>query len=230
MDEENTKKNIGFFEHLFEFKEETKNDLSNICQYGVLSIIPVILLNKLMKHYIPEADETKGSLEIIFEIIGQVLIILIGLFYIHRIIIYIPTYSKDSYPPLQLTNLILVILFITLSLQTKLGEKATILYERVGRVINGEETIKPKEPVKQNPNVTAVLPPPAVTREMVRQESMNGNNLGSTPIHDSPNFNQMYQQNPTPLVNAQTPGMEQMGPPPLMAANEALGGGFGSMF
>ena len=183
-----------------------------------------------MKHYIPEADETKGSLEIIFEIIGQVLIILIGLFYIHRIIIYIPTYSKDSYPPLQLTNLILVILFITLSLQTKLGEKATILYERVGRVINGEETIKPKEPVKQNPNATAVLPPPAVTREMVRQESMNGNNLGSTPIHDSPNFNQMYQQNPTPLVNAQTPGMEQMGPPPLMAANEALGGGFGSMF
>ena len=69
MDEENTKKNIGFFEHLFEFKEETKNDLSNICQYGVLSIIPVILLNKLMKHYIPEADETKGSIEILFEII-----------------------------------------------------------------------------------------------------------------------------------------------------------------
>ena len=230
MDEENTKKNIGFFEHVFEFKEDTKNDLLNVGQYALLSITPVIGLNKLMKHYIPEADETKGSLEIFIEMIAQILVILIGLFYIHRIITYIPTYSKDSYPPFQLTNLILVILFITLSLQTKLGEKASILYERMMNLINGEDSLKTKEPVKQNPNVTSVLPPPVVTREINTQQPMQ-HNIGTTPIQNNTDFNQMYQQTTTPMQNAQQPGMEAMGPPPLMAANEALGGsGFGSMF
>ena len=126
--------------------------------------------------------------------------------------------------------LVLVILFITLSLQTKLGEKASILHERFVQLITGEESLKKKEPVKQNPNVTNILPPPAVTREIHTQQPSQPN-IGSTPIQNQTNFNQMYQQTTTPMVNAQQPGMEAMGPPPLMAANEALGGsGFGSMF
>ena len=162
--------------------------------------------------------------------IAQIIVILIGLFYIHRIVTFVPTYSKDSYPPFQLTNLVLVILFITLSLQTKLGEKASILHERLMNLINGEESLKKKEPVRQNPNVTNILPPPAVTREIHTQQPGQPN-IGRTPIQNQTNINEMYHQTTTPMVNAQQPGMEGMGPPPLMAANEALGGsGFGSMF
>jgi len=239
MDEDNSgiSKKIGFFEHVFEFKEDTKNDLLNIGQYSLLSVLPVIGLNKLMKNYIPDVDDTKGSLEIVIEIIAQVLVIFIGLFYIHRIVTFVPTYSKDTYPPFHMTNIVLVVLFITLSLQTKLGEKGNVLYERVMGLINGEESLKPvQQVVRQNPNATGVLPPPAVTRDpQQNQQLQNQNNmgqsLGSTPISNSPNFDQMYQQNPTPLVNANSPAPQQMGPPPLMAANEALGGSaFGSMF
>ena len=67
--------------------------------------------------------------------------------------------------------------------------------------------------------------------QQLQNQNNMGQSLGSTPISNSPNFDQMYQQNPTPLVNANSPAPQQMGPPPLMAANEALGGsGFGSMF
>ena len=38
------------------------------------------MFNKLMKHYIPEADESKGSLELTLEIFGQVILLFIGLF------------------------------------------------------------------------------------------------------------------------------------------------------
>jgi hypothetical protein len=42
-----------------------------------------------------------------------------------------------------------------------------------------------------------------------------------------PDYNNMYQQDSTPLVGAATPGMESFGP---MAANDAIGGSFGSAF
>jgi hypothetical protein len=38
----------------------------------------------------------------------------------------------------------------------------------------------------------------------------------------SPDFNDMYYNNPTPMPGAASPGMDMMGGP--LAANEALGG------
>ena len=85
LDEDKKSNKKTFMNHVFRFDQETKFDLTNICQYSLLAAIPIVALNKLMKHYIPEADETKGSIEILFEIIGQLIILFIGLFYIHRI-------------------------------------------------------------------------------------------------------------------------------------------------
>jgi hypothetical protein len=42
-----------------------------------------------------------------------------------------------------------------------------------------------------------------------------------------PNYNAMYKQEPTPLVNAATPGGQEGFNEP-MAANSVIGGGFGS--
>ena len=56
----------------------------------------------------------------------------------------------------------------------------------------------------------------------------DGTSINSLPNGDAqqlPNYNKMHQQDNTPLVNAQTPGMEGFLP---MAANEAIGGSFGS--
>ena len=80
-----------FLNHMLRFDDETKHELSNIIQYVVLAIIPIVTVNKLMKKYIPDADEEKGTFEISFEILIQLIVLLIAIYYINRLIIYIPT-------------------------------------------------------------------------------------------------------------------------------------------
>ena len=53
------------------------------------------------------------------------------------------------------------------------------------------------------------------------------NSLPNGDIQQLPNYNNMHQQDNTPLVNAATPSMEGFGNS-IMAANEVLGGSFGS--
>ena len=59
----------SFFKHVFNFNDESKSEMLNIIQYAVLAVIPVIVLNKLMQKYVPEADDEKGSVEITAEIL-----------------------------------------------------------------------------------------------------------------------------------------------------------------
>ena len=91
----------NFLKHVFNFNEDSKADILNIIQYSLLALIPIIILNKSISKYIPEADDKKGSLELSFEVIIQILIIFLGLLIIHRIITFIPTFSESLYPELR---------------------------------------------------------------------------------------------------------------------------------
>ena len=77
-------KSKSFIKHVFNFDDEGKSEMLNIIQYALLAIIPVIILNKSMQKFVPEAEENKGSLEIGAEIIVQVITIFIGLLFIHQ--------------------------------------------------------------------------------------------------------------------------------------------------
>lgn len=127
----------SFFNHVFSTSEEGKAELINVVQYSTLGIIPVVVLNKLIQRFIPEADPEKSSLEIIFEIILQLIFMFCGMVLIHRIITYVPTYSGFKYEPLILTNAMLAFLVIVLSVQTKMGIKVNILTDRLGDLWNG---------------------------------------------------------------------------------------------
>lgn len=239
LDETNNSDKKTFMKHVFRFDQETKFDLTNVCQYSLLATIPIIGLNKLMKHYIPEADDTKSSIELVLEIIGQIIILFIGLFYIHRIVTYIPTYTGEEYQPVTLLNIVLVALTILLSIQTKLGEKANILVERFVNIWEGHTTIKESsknntklrvtQPIVQQPNSSVAMNTAPPTSNYIDNTGYQigtippGTAMQNPPLlqQGAPDFNGMYQQNPTPLIGAQTPGMD-MG---VMAANEALGGG-----
>ena len=96
---ENTSKSAtGFFKHVFQLDDDSKGDLLNIVQYSTLSIVPIVLVNKLMQKYVPEANDEKGSLEIVAEVFFQILGMFISLFFIHRIVTFAPTYSGIKYP------------------------------------------------------------------------------------------------------------------------------------
>ena len=216
----------GFFKHVFNFNDESKSEMMNIVQYAVLALIPVIILNKAMQKYVPEADEEKGNFELLAEIIGQVTVMFLGILIIHRIITFIPTYSGDKYVDFSATNIILAMLVIILSLQTKLGEKVSIIVDRIMEVWEG-----PKDKKKGNKGQGNVKVSQPISQNSFAQSS-GSTSISSLPQQQQstqqlPDYNNMYQQDSTPLVGAATPGMESFGP---MAANDALGGSFGSAF
>jgi hypothetical protein len=221
----------SFFKHVFNFNEESKSEMSNIIQYAVLALIPIVIMNKLVQRYVPEADDTKGTPEILAEIIGQVIVMFLGILIIHRIITFIPTHSGEKYSDFSVTNIILAFLVIVLSLQTKLGEKVSIIVDRVVEVWEGPQDTKKKKKGQGNVKVSQPIsqqqPQSAMNQSLnsMGQSSAGTTSISSLPQQSSPDFNSMYQQDNTPLVGAATPGMESFEP---MAAN--AGGAFATPF
>jgi hypothetical protein len=185
-------------------------------------------MNKAMQKFVPEADEEKGSAELLAEIVGQVIIMFLGILIIHRIITFIPTHSGEKYADFSVTSIILAMLVIILSLQTKLGEKVSIIVDRIMEVWEGPKdqkkgkkgqgSVKVSQPISQNQPMTSSM-----------SSSMGSTSISSLPQQQAtqqmPDYNNMYQQDSTPLVGAASPGMESFGP---MAANEGIGSAFGS--
>ena len=233
---------MTFFKYVFNFDEDSKHDMMNVVQYAVLAIVPIIVLNKTMQKYVPEADEEKGSAEILAEVVFQIVFMFLGLFFIHRIIAYIPRYSGTKYPEYHVVFNILSTLLVLLSLQTKLGEKVSILFDRVAELWEGkgDDDKKKKDGKKGKGNVKVSQPisqgQSAVTQSLYTGSSNMGASSDGTSIsqlpmtgtQQQPDFNSMYRNDNNPMVGAATPGFEQ---PMIMAANEALGGSaFGSNF
>jgi hypothetical protein len=244
--DEGSKTSKGFIKHVFNFDEDSKCEISNIIQYSLLAIIPIVILNKCMQKYVPEADDEKGSLEILAEIIIQIIVMFIGLLLIDRIITFIPTYCGMKYPEHSILYVILGTLMVIMSLQTKLGEKVNILVERVIELWEGKKDNKKKNKTSGNVKVSQPISQQGVVNN---QTAMNqtvytdGTSINQLPTNmdvnqntlspqQLPNYNNMYRNDSNPLVNAATPGQSEgfnsMYNEP-MAANAALGGGaFGS--
>lgn len=126
-----------FLNHVFSSTEEGKAEILNVIQYAFMGIIPIVILNKSIQRFIPEADTEKSTLEILAEIFIQLIIMFGGIILIHRIITYFPTYSGFKYEHLTLTNVILAFLVLVLSIQTKMGIKVNIIVDRLGELWNG---------------------------------------------------------------------------------------------
>jgi len=184
----------GFFNHVFNFNDESKEEIMNIVQYAVLAILPVIILNKATQRLIPEADDEKGSPEIAIEVILQTVSMFLGILIIHRIITYIPTHSGVKYSSLSVTSNILAVLVIILSLQTKLGEKVSILVDRAMDAWDGDE----KSKLKKRPSNVKVSQP-ILQNQQISQSLGSGS--GSTPISQLPIAPQITKPQQQEYVN-----------------------------
>ena len=128
---------MGFLNYVFNFDTENKAHIMNMLQYTLLTIIPVLLILRGIKHIIPEDDESKGSLEILAESVGQVILIMLAIWFTNKVIQFIPTYSGESYPKFNETSFIIPFILILATMQTKLGAKFNILIDRVMNLITG---------------------------------------------------------------------------------------------
>jgi len=236
----------GFFKYVFNFDDTNKYAILNMFQYTSLSIVPILLLLKGIKHFIPEDDDSKGSIEIAAESVGQLLFIMLALWFINKTIFYIPTYSGTSYKGFNEITFILPFVLILATMQTKLGAKFQILIDRVMNKWHGREgyagqeqadgqgqgqgqgqggMVRVTQPMSPTPGHQ---PSQADLLPSDRQYSQMPPGLATkqTNKQTNPDFNAMYQQNNTPMVGAASPGMMMNEP---MAANE-IGGSWGSSF
>jgi len=215
----------GFVGHVFNFNANAKEEMLNIVQYAILAVIPVVILNKSIQRFIPEVDDDKGTVEIVVEVVLQIIIMFLGVFFIDRLITFVPTYSEKKYEPLSVTNVILSMLVITLSLQTRLGEKVSILADRVGDLWAGSDATAKKKKKKKSAGAQQQQSSQPV--QQPQSQFPGSTSIGALPSSQGNDFNNMYQQQATPMVNAAEPSMEPFEP---MAANSGGGSGFGTPF
>ena len=241
---ETTQQTSGFVQHILNFDNSTKNELLNISQYSLLCIVPIVLLNKGMARVFPEVDESKGTLELSVEVIGQTVTMFFAMFFINRLVTYIKPYSGESYPSVNLVNVSLAFLMIVLSFQTQLAEKVDILVDRATELWTGQPSAKETanaSKVRVTQPITVSQPTP--THQNSRADYLGAHNqMSSNPTVNQPAHlsNAMYQQTmdaPQPPTQAQqqaqpstqaSPNFDNMFQEP-MAANEGFSA-FGAAF
>ena len=215
----------SFFNHVFSTTEEGKAEILNTTQYAVLGVIPIIVLNKLIQRFIPEADHEKSSLELVVEVFIQLIIMFCGVILIHRVITYLPTYSGFNYENLTLTNVILAFLIIVLSIQTKLGLKVNILFDRVMELWNGPgDGTDRKAGVRNKVRVSGTSHVPSQA-DYLDNAGIQMDMFPPAPVptavkQPASSYDLSMRGNPATQ-------QASMGP---MAANSLLGGAFGTLF
>lgn len=235
----------GFINHVFNFDSDNKAAMMNMLQYIIIGLIPVVLVLKAIKFYIPEEDDTKATAEITIEVAIQLFAIFLAIWFIDKTIRYVPTYSGANYHRFNETNFILPILIILVTMQTKLGAKINILANRSYEVWNGSQSAHVGNTNQGNVRVSQPIATPGI-HQVSRADALD------TVIN--PQAGQMPAQNNVSMIDAlpnmvnngyggnggggnglssfqnqaiQNSFMESMEP---MAANGALGGAFGSSF
>ena len=60
-----------FLNHVFSTTEDGKAEILNVVQYSLMGVIPIVMLNKTIQQFIPDADSDKSTLELLAEIFIQ---------------------------------------------------------------------------------------------------------------------------------------------------------------
>ena len=227
----------GFFNYVFNFDSDNKAILLNMFQYILIALIPIIVVLKLIKEYIPEDDDKKESIELILEIVIQIGVLFIAIYLIDKIIRYFPTYSNVPYTKFNEISFIIPTLVLIMTMQTKLGAKINILYDRVLELWNGKTQSKGGNN-QGNIRVSQPIVMPG-SHQVSRADTLDNTIMSQRP-------NQLPAQNNISLIDSlpnmmnsggggnnmqnqamQNAFMDSMEP---MAAKGALGGAFGSTF
>jgi hypothetical protein len=219
----------SFLSHVFSTTEEGKAEVLNVVQYSLMGVIPVVILNKTIQRFIPEADPDKSALELLVEIFIQLVVMFCGIIVIHRIITYFPTYSGFKYENLLLTNVILAFLIIVLSIQTKLGIKVNILVDRVYDLWNGTDAKEKKDNIRNGVRVSQPLSKHSHSQaDYLDSAGSQGGLFPPAPVATT------RQTGMSDVYDHMMPSRGGSGGDGLlsgpMAANSVLGGAFGSMF
>ena len=194
-------KSDSFLSYLTTITTVEKNELLNVFQYILLVIIPLVLFLKFMKEYIPPENRSKSSIEITTEVLIQLFLIFVVFWMIHKIVLYIPTYSKSPYEKINLIQMALPVLFLLLCMKSTLSEKMSILLER-GLILLGirqegmcdEDEDPKKKPTKKNNNPNKSCHP-SQDMQMMSMPMMPMPQLQQKPMNTSQESRELPEMN-----------------------------------
>jgi hypothetical protein len=176
MEDGGKKKN--FFGHVFDFEDDSKNELLNLAQYSVLAAVFVTVLNKVFESYMPDPEKDKSAAALALETGLQLVLLFVGLVLIHRTIEYIPTFSGTRYGSYNIIPTVLPMLVVLLSLNSGVGRKVSMLVDKFDGV---------KAPAKQPP-VQQQMQQPGPPALSLLPQGMNtlSNPMGQSAIPGPP--------------------------------------------
>ena len=125
--------NGGFFSYVFKLSKFKQADLLNFVQYSSLSIFPVLILYYLIKKFSFRCTYADSSLYIISITLLPIVLFVIGIYFIDRLINFIPSLSGKYYDVINLTNISILIIIILLASKGGYQERTSILLYRFGR-------------------------------------------------------------------------------------------------
>ena len=233
-DIENNSKSLnnGFIKHVFNFDNETKSSLLNTGQYVLLAIIPLTIYNHLVNSVIAEFDESKGNVEVLVEIVGELFAQMVGLFFIHRLITYVPTYSGRSMGELNLFTVVLIYISVLYQTDSQVGRKIKLLVSRGIEIWEGKpkEEKRGKKGEKGQPVVKVTQPISRAgmpTHQASRADYLKSDNVLTSPTQMMPPANEQPTSTNNNMYNsAGFNGLVDANAPVSqapMAANEGFG-------
>ena len=203
----------GFVEYITTISSNEKAQLLNMLQYGGLAILPLLVLLKFMKMYVPEEDPIKGTPELVIEILLQLGVILLAFFFIHKLICYVPTYSTVEYGNFNLLSLVVPVFFLMFALDTNVGAKLNVVFDRLLVTLGiKKENMNNKDEKNEKKTNFAGVSTSLITSQNDYREGMG--------MNDNAMADRMIGGHPTqrePMVSQQ-PSM--MMPTEPMAAND----------
>jgi hypothetical protein len=180
-------KKRNFFSHVFDFEEDSRNEMLNIAQYSVLAAVFVVLLNKGFEMYMPEPEKDKGAVALSLEAILQIVLMFLGLVFIHRTIEFLPTFSGTKYGSYNMIPVILPVLMILLSMNSGVGRKVAMIMDK----FSSPAPVKSKPP-PQSSQFTQLLPQGINTMN----NPMGQSAIPGPPANVSePDYNNMFAGN-----------------------------------
>lgn len=221
------KQEPGFVKHVFSMDNDTKNNMLNTTQYLAIASIPLAFLYNFIDTVIPKADESKGNAELILEIFGQTLLLMVSVYLVDKIITYIPSYSGKDYDGIVDRQYRMTIIGIAiLLLVPKIAEKFKIIYHRLQTSWNGEPDEEKKQDKGKKSKVRVTQPITGMTQPAPTQQPpatpdyQSQHNLMAPPQQQAPVINNIAQPPPQQQMNVNNSGMLMQEP---MAANEGFG-------
>ena len=119
---ETIKESKSFYKHMTTFDNKMKVEVFNLFQYSLMMIIPILILNKSIHELFSTDIENKSAAELFLEVFAELFVLLSGIYIIHRVITYIPTYSEEPYSPINFITFSSLFIFILFSFQTNINE------------------------------------------------------------------------------------------------------------